>query len=96
MEVLNRKQRRTLERLIKSFEPTNDDHLQDGDRVRLNVKRIKSRKSWKNDELQMAYREFVEDNADVVFTVRRYGNTHTYEFIEDPKWLFVREDLIKV
>lgn len=95
METLNRRQRRTLKRLIKSSKPI-ENAFQDGDKVRINANKIMSRKEWSNGSLQRQYRDFVENNRGTIFTVRRYRDSHMCELVEEPRWLFVFDDLIKV
>ncbi len=75
------------------------DFLQEGDKVKLNISRIKSRKDY--SRLQPEYKEFIEKNEDSVFTVHIYkkrGNDFAFlvELTENPKWLFIESDLIKV
>lgn len=76
-----------------------NNFVRDGDRVRLNVPRITGRKNYMR--LQESYREFVEANADSVFTARAYrpkadGFSAMLEFAEAPTWLFGQDDLIRV
>lgn len=71
----------------------------DGDRVKLNLKKIQSHKDY--DRLNPRYKRFVEENADVVFTAcvesgkRKIPNTVGLKESED-NWLFWVGDLIKV
>lgn len=65
----------------------------DGDKVKLNIEAVKSRKNY--DRMLPLYKEFVETSEDTVFTVHvEQGNL--ISFIEEPKWLFWSGDLIKV
>lgn len=73
--------------------------LREGDKVRLNVPQITARKDYTHKQAE--YREFVEQNGSVIFTVRYYRKKQgsfpaLVEFQEDPKWLFWVGDLIRV
>lgn len=104
MVIINRKQKRTFikqsqkrgiskdiaEAYIAIREP---NQIQEGDMVKLDVKKIKGYKGYKN--MNPKYREFVEANADAVFT----AHLEKRAFIslkEQPEWLFWCGDIIKV
>lgn len=75
------------------------DELSDGDKVKLNTKRIIGRKEF--GRLQREYQEFVRSNSDTVFTVHitkrsKGGFPVMVELVESPKWLFWSGDLIRV
>lgn len=64
----------------------------EGDRVRLDVEKITSRKDY--EQLNQKYREFVESNRDTVFTAHLERDT-LISFVEQPEWLFWSGVLIK-
>ena len=73
--------------------------LYEGDRVRLNIKGIKSHPDY--DKLNPRYKEFVESNQDTIFIVGCNSNTNrikdTVNLVGDTdNWLFWIGDLIKV
>ena len=72
--------------------------LLEGDKVKLNVEKIRQHPDW--DKLQPAYKEFVEGNAGVVFTVEYdedYADKSNLvglkEAPDNQKWLFWDGDL---
>lgn len=111
---------KSLQELFELFGYTKDDmekmkkdnlKVFDGDTVKLDVQKMKSRKEW--PRLNPKYRQFVEDNADREFTAgfidnddmvdgRIEKNKKLYTFTElqedtsDPKWRFHVDDLIVV
>lgn len=68
-----------------------DRKIKYGDKVRLDVERIRSRDDYQ--QMIAEYKSFVESNADKVFTAKPEGNTMT-SFEEDDTWLFWNGDLI--
>ena len=79
--------------------PKFKERLLEGDKVRLNVAKMKSRSEYNN--LQRAYRDFVESNANITFTVEY--DTHgknkpnvvcLKEDKREVKWLFWDGDLL--
>lgn len=72
--------------------------LEDGDKVRLNLKAIQGHADY--DRLSEQYKQFVENNTEQIFTVsrdERGGKLKTVVSLkEEPTWLFWTSDLIKV
>ncbi len=108
---MNRQQKRALERRLRSTKGAEvirkmlteasshaENPLADGDAVKLNVERIKSSAEWQN--LQPAYRDFVERNADTVFIAKiRHRSDGGYPVtvdLEGCDWSFWEGDLIRV
>ena len=72
-----------------------DIRLADGDKVRLNLKTITQRSAY--PEMNPVYRDFVESNADTVFTVRFDNPDSVVAYLEEePKWRFYTGDLIRI
>lgn len=67
--------------------------FQEGDKVKLDVEKIKRRKDY--ERLNPRYKEFVESNADTVFTAHLERET-LISLKEQPEWLFWSGSLIKV
>lgn len=67
--------------------------FQEGDKVKLDVEKIKRRKDY--EKMNPRYREFVESNADTVFTVHLERET-LISLVEQPEWLFWSGSLVKV
>lgn len=68
--------------------------IKEGDKVRLNVEKIKLRKDY--PRMQKRYQKFVDDNKDTVFTVHyEKENSDCVTFVEDNTWLFWNGDLKK-
>lgn len=72
--------------------------IRDGDRVRLNLKSIQAHPDY--PRLSVAYRQFVEENAETVFTAK-YGEDEQAKSLVCLKedsigWHFWPGDLIKV
>lgn len=84
--------------VLKDMQKQKNVCLQEGQRVKLNIKKIKDNTDYKR--LQEKYKKFVEEHKDDVFTVE-YDKRHMNEPIvvclkEDttvPKWLFRDSDL---
>lgn len=76
-----------------------ENHLLDGDKVRLDVDRIIGRSDYANTTEE--YKAFVESSCNKVFTARLYrkrkdGFSAIVELAEEPKWLFWYGDLVRV
>lgn len=67
--------------------------FQEGDWAKLDVEKIMKPKYYK--KMNPKYKEFVESNADKVFTVHLEQGT-LISFKEQPEWLFWSGNLIKV
>lgn len=67
--------------------------FQEGDKVKLDVEKIKQRKDY--EKMNPRYKEFVESNADTVFTAHLERET-LISLAEQPEWLFWSGSLIKV
>lgn len=68
--------------------------IEDGDRVRLNLKSIQSHPDYQ--KLSLPYRQFVEENAETVFTATYEDGKKLVSLKEDDTgWLFWPGDLIK-
>lgn len=63
------------------------------ERVKLNIETIKARQNY--ERMSDKYKEFVETNADTIFTAHVERPT-LISLKEEPKWLFWCGDLIKV
>lgn len=102
---MNREMKRKLRKILRSptdlkvfNENKSSTIIKDGTKVKLNLERIISTNKDKDED----YLKFVENNKDVVFTVRNYvprmknGNTikDLFELIEAPKYIFHLKDLI--
>ena len=116
---MNREQRRLYKKQLKAKGYTEKkievmlamqdqngfDVLKEGQRVKLDIEKIKSHPDYdKNiDSNKQHYHDFVDANADKVFTVgydSKYTKSPTIvclnEDSTDPKWLWWAGDLIKV
>ena len=93
---------KTLKEQIKNMDPEivkiNLEDLPDGEKVKINVDRILEHK----DSLTQEYIDFIENNRDTVFTVKKYdsgvGKENSKRFTlkedtTDPKWIFHLYDL---
>lgn len=67
--------------------------FQEGDKVKLDVEKITQRKDY--EKMNPRYKEFVESNADTVFTAHLERET-LISLAEQPEWLFWSGSLIKV
>lgn len=67
--------------------------IQEGEKVRLNLENIKTRKNY--DKMTDKYKLFVETNANTIFTAHLERPT-LISFVEKPSWLFYSGDLIKL
>ena len=65
----------------------------EGEKVKLNIETIKARQNY--EKMSDKYKEFVDSNADTVFTAHVERPT-LISLKEEPKWLFWCGDLIKV
>ena len=66
--------------------------INENDKVRLNVKRLKRSVDWKR--MTNEYKRFVETNQNTVFTAHLEG-VALVSMKEDDRWLFYVEDVIK-
>ena len=93
---------KTLREQIAQMDPevvkVNLEDLPNGEKVRLKVDRILEHK----DSLSQDYIDFIENNRDTVFTVKKYDNgvgkenSKRFTLNEDttePKWIFHLDDL---
>ena len=93
---------KTLREQIAQMDPEvvkiNLEDLPNGEKVRLKVDRILEHK----DSLSQDYIDFIENNRDTVFTVKKYDNgvgkenSKRFTLNEDttkPKWIFHLDDL---
>ena len=82
----------TLEQIRKfgSGEASPPKKFEEGDKVKLNIRRIRERKNY--DRMLDAYKEFVNDNQDTVFTAH-VEHENMISFAEEPRWLFWSGDL---
>ena len=62
----------------------------EGDKVKLNIQRIKERKNY--DRMLDGYKEFVNGNTDTVFTAH-VERENMISMAEEPRWLFWSGDL---
>ena len=104
--TMNREQRRKLDKqgydgnkIAAIMNAADNNHLiKEGEKVRLDVKKITGRNDWKT--LTERYRAFVMDNAKTVFTVKyeeKYGDKPSLvTFAEDSTWLWWVGDLIRL
>lgn len=65
--------------------------ISDGDKVSLDVEKIKKRKEYAN--MSQPYKDFVESSVGVKFTAN-IEKGFFVSFTENPTWLFWHEDLI--
>lgn len=74
---------------------TDRQDFKDGDRVMMNVDAIKARPNY--GKMNQRYRDFVENNAETVFTVEiEHENGSLIRFKEEPTWLFWGGDLLSI
>lgn len=99
----SKKNRKKLKLLLAEMESQmgsqEDDFIQDGDLVQLDVDRIMSRKEY--PKMQEEYRGFVESSRGKTFTAHPYnqkrdGFAAKIELKEEPRWLFWSGDVILV
>lgn len=67
--------------------------IAEDEKVKLNIETIKTRQNY--ERMSNKYKEFVDSNADTVFTAHVERPT-LISLKEEPKWLFWCGDLIKV
>ena len=67
--------------------------IKEGDKVRLNVNKIKASPDYQI--MRPDYKEFVEKNANKIFTAH-YEKEMLVSLVEEPKWLFWRGNLTKI
>jgi hypothetical protein len=69
------------------------DEIKPGDRVRINIKAF----DWQKNTLTPKFMEFVNRNADTIFTVKEYKeDSSLYTFVENDTWLFWVGNLTKL
>lgn len=73
--------------------PSPPKKFEEGEKVRLNIERIKARKNY--DKMADAYKEFVDASEGVVFTAN-VERENMISLVEESKWLFWSGDLEKV
>ena len=73
-------------------ENTPPKHIEEGEKIRLNICRIKARKNY--DRMAQGYRDFVEAAGDTVFTAH-VERENLISLAEEPRWLFWSGDLLK-
>lgn len=66
--------------------------IKDGDKVRINVGKIKSAKYF--EKMMPEYKAFIEASEGVVYTAKVEKDTFV-SLEENPKWLFIMGDLIQ-
>lgn len=75
-----------------------DLNIKDGDKVRLNLRAIQSHPDY--PKLSLSYRQFVEDNAETVFTAEYESEKNIGKLVclheDSARWHFWPGDLIKV
>lgn len=71
--------------------PAPPQKIENGDKVMLDVERIKSRKNY--DRMTDLYKEFVNANDGTVFTAK-VEKENLVSMEEDPRWLFWSGDLL--
>lgn len=105
--MMNRAKRRKLQKLLRCFN-AKEEHLLEGDKVKINTEKILSEPNWKNKN--KTYQSFVLEHKDTIFTVeydpintqrRQVYQKGAYPALlclkEDPNhFLFWEGDLIKV
>lgn len=75
---------------LGSGEASPPQKFNEGDKVKLNLSRIKGRKNY--DKMLDNYKEFVDGNADTVFTAH-VERKNLISMQEEPRWLFWSGDL---
>ena len=69
------------------------DEIKPGDRVRINIQAF----DWQKNTLTPKFMEFVNRNADTIFTVKEYKkDSGLFTFVENYTWLFWVGNLIKL
>lgn len=77
-------------RTLGAGAPSPPKKFEEGDKVLLNIERIKARQNY--DKMAESYKEFVNASSGKVFTVHvERGNM--ISLAEEPKWLFWSGDL---
>lgn len=83
--------RTVLQNETKEMTPAQD--IVEGQKIKLRIDAIQARVNYNN--LSEQYRQFVEQNADTVFTAH-IDQTNMISMQENPRWLFWSGDLIKI
>lgn len=73
--------------------PSPPQEIAEGDKVRLNIELVKTRKNY--SRMAEGYKKFVEQNDGTVFTAH-VERENMISMAEEPRWLFWSGDLIKV
>lgn len=73
-------------------ENTPPKHIEEGEKIRLNIDRIKARKNYAR--MAQGYRDFVEVSGGTVFTAH-VERENMISLAEEPAWLFWSGDLLK-
>ena len=82
----------TMQRNLQQKNSNMTECINENDKVRLNVKRLKRSVDWKR--MTNEYKRFVETNQNTVFTAHLEG-VALVSMKEDDRWLFYVEDVIK-
>jgi hypothetical protein len=70
-----------------------ENTLKPKDKVKINLEAF----AWQVDSLTPKFLKYINDNADTVFTLKKYGvNGILWEFEEDPTYLFWFGNLTKI
>lgn len=82
-----------MKKMLEEFIP-----LKDGDRVKINYNRLTKLPDYPN--MQNEYKQFIEENKDVIFTIKtyeKYAPDHAIvTFNEDNSWNFAEVMLIRL
>lgn len=73
-------------------ENTPPQHIEEREKVRLGIERIKAKKNY--ERMAQGYRDFVEAAGDTVYTAH-VERENLISLAEDPRWLFWSGDLVK-
>lgn len=89
----------TFEQLRRIDQLESSSQIQTGQSVRINTQQIKKNVAWK--AMNPAYRQFVQDSKDKIFTAERLAGQYAgmislAEDTTEPKWVFHTIDLIPV
>lgn len=93
-QVLRKLQKKTFINMAKRA-----PFIHEGDKVMLNISRITSRKDY--HRMQAGYKKFIEESGEKIYTAhcvrpKSDGFSVLIELKENPKWLFVQDDLLKI
>ena len=73
-------------------ETTPPKHIEEGDKICLDIEKVKARKNYAR--MAQGYRDFVEAAGDTVFTAH-VEHENMISLSEEPRWLFWSGDLVK-